>query len=86
MECSVHGRELVTRISDTGIGVKPEDMGKLFRAFQQVDAGLTRNHEGTGLGLSICKRLIEKLGGHISVESEWDVGSVFTFTLPLVPD
>lgn len=81
IECAMDGQELVTRVVDTGIGIKPEDMGKLFQAFRQVDVGLTRNHEGTGLGLSICKRLVEKLGGRIWVESEWGVGSVFAFTI-----
>jgi len=84
VECAIDGRKLVTRVVDTGIGIKPEDRGKLFQAFQQVDVGLTRNHEGTGLGLSICKRLVEKMGGCIWVESEWGAGSVFTFTLPIV--
>jgi len=86
IECVVDGDELVIRVSDTGIGIRREDLGKLFQAFQQVDVGLTRNHEGTGLGLSICKRLVEKMGGRIWVESEYGVGSVFTFTLPLVVD
>ncbi len=83
VECAVKERTLVTRVVDTGIGIKPEDMGKLFQAFQQVDTGLSRAHEGTGLGLSICKRLVEKMGGTIWVESTWEVGSVFTFTLPM---
>jgi len=86
VECRVDGQKLVTRVVDTGIGIKPEDMGKLFKAFQQVDVGLTRNHEGTGLGLSVCKRLVEKMGGRIWAESEWGAGSVFTFTLPVAPD
>ena len=71
------------RVIDTGIGIKPEDMGKLFETFQQIDIGLGRKYEGTGLGLSICKRLVELLGGEIRVESEWGVGSTFTFMLPL---
>lgn len=83
VECRVRNGELITRVSDTGIGIKPEDMGKLFSPFQQVDIGLTRNHEGSGLGLSICKRLVEMMGGAISVQSEWGAGSVFTVTLPL---
>ncbi len=82
VECAVDGSNLVTRVVDTGIGIKPDDMQKLFQAFQQIDVGLTRSHEGTGLGLSICKRLVEKLGGRIWVESKWGVGSVFTFSLP----
>lgn len=81
--CAVHGRELSICVRDTGIGIKREDMGKLFHAFRQIDAGLTRNHDGSGLGLSICKRLVELMGGRISVESEWGKGSAFTFTLPL---
>lgn len=83
IECAVNGRDLVTRVVDTGIGIRPEDLGKLFQTFQQIDTGLTRNHEGSGLGLSICKKLVEMMGGKISVESEWGVGSTFTFTLPL---
>ena len=71
------------RVIDTGIGIKPEDMDKLFHTFQQIDDGLSRQHEGTGLGLSICKMLTEMLGGEIGVESGWGVGSTFTFTLPL---
>jgi signal transduction histidine kinase/membrane-bound lytic murein transglycosylase MltF len=70
-------------VADTGIGIKPEEMDKLFKPFCQIDTGLARNHEGTGLGLSICKKLVEMLGGTIRVESEWGKGSAFTFTLPL---
>ncbi len=83
VECEVNDSGLVTRVVDTGIGIKPEDMGVLFEAFRQVDTGLARQHEGTGLGLSICKKLVEMLGGEIWVESEWGVGSTFTFTLPV---
>lgn len=86
IHCAVNGSDIVTRVSDTGIGIKPENGEKLFGAFYQIDTGLTRNHEGTGLGLSICKRLVEKLGGHISAESTWGRGSVFTFTMPLMPE
>lgn len=85
LECSGNGKELVTRVTDTGIGIKSEDLDKLFQTFQQIDVGLTRNHEGSGLGLSICKKLVEKMGGSISVQSEWDKGSTFAFTLPLEP-
>jgi signal transduction histidine kinase len=75
---------LVTRVVDTGIGIKPEDMDKLFQAFRQVDTGLTRCYEGTGLGLSICKKLVKMLGGEIWAESEGlGKGSTFTFTLPI---
>jgi PAS domain S-box-containing protein len=70
------------QVSDTGIGVKPEELATLFQPFRQIDTGLTRQHEGTGLGLVICRRLAELMGGAISVQSEWGKGSVFTFTLP----
>lgn len=83
VECQVDGGRLVTRVVDTGIGIKPEDMRKLFEAFQQIDNGLSRLYEGTGLGLSICKKLVEMLGGEIRAESEHGVGSTFTFTLPI---
>lgn len=79
----LENNSVVTKITDTGIGIAEEDMDKLFRPFSQVDTGLTRNHEGTGLGLSICKRLLDKLGGSISVESKVNYGSVFTVSLPL---
>ena len=82
IECEVSDGWLVTRVADTGIGIKPEGMDTLFEAFRQIDTGLTRRHEGTGLGLSICKRLVEMLGGEIWVESKWGVGSTFIVTLP----
>ena len=83
LECRVSDSRLVTRVVDTGIGIKPEDMDKLFKVFQQIDSGLSRQHEGTGLGLSICKKLVGMLGGEIWAESEPGVGSTFIFTLPL---
>jgi PAS domain S-box-containing protein len=70
-------------VTDTGMGIKSEDLDKLFRPFRQIDSELSRNHEGTGLGLAICKKLAEKLGGAIRAESEWGKGSEFTFTLPV---
>jgi len=83
VESEVSGDWLVTRVVDTGIGIRPEDMGTLFRPFRQIDIGLTRQYEGTGLGLSICKRLVEMMGGEIWAESEGvGRGSVFGFTLP----
>jgi len=70
-------------VADTGIGIKPEDLGTLFQPFRQIDSGLMRHHEGTGLGLAICRRLASLLGGEIHVASEWGKGSVFTLTLPV---
>jgi len=65
-------------VLDTGIGIRAEDMGKLFTSYTQLDTGANRKIEGTGLGLTITKRLVEMMGGSISVESEYGKGSVFT--------
>ncbi|MGA2853057.1 MAG: PAS domain S-box protein [Verrucomicrobiota bacterium] len=70
-------------VTDTGIGIKPEDMEKIFQPFRQIDSGLTRQHDGTGLGLTICRHLADLMGGEISAKSAWGEGSVFTFVLPL---
>ncbi|WP_005033998.1 ATP-binding protein [Holophaga foetida] len=83
ISCRVNGCEIEVRVRDTGIGIRDEDIGVLFQPFRQVDAGTTRKYEGTGLGLSICKRLVERMGGRIWVESVWGEGSTFTFVLPL---
>jgi signal transduction histidine kinase len=83
LECKVENDQVVTQVIDTGIGIKPEDVQVLFKPFQQIDIGITRQYEGTGLGLSICKRLVELLGGEIHVESKLGYGSTFSFTLPL---
>jgi PAS domain S-box-containing protein len=83
IECQVRDGWLETRVQDTGIGIKPEEMHRLFKPFQQIDTGLARGHEGTGLGLSICQHLVTAMRGEISVESRWGVGSTFRFTLPL---
>jgi signal transduction histidine kinase len=65
-------------VSDTGIGIQPEQLQKIFQPFHQVDTGLTRKYEGTGLGLSICKKIVEMMGGTIEVESRLGEGSTFT--------
>ncbi|MBW7897934.1 Non-motile and phage-resistance protein [Candidatus Brocadiaceae bacterium B188] len=72
-------------VRDTGIGIKPEDLDKLFEVFSQVDSSHSRRYEGTGLGLALTKRLVELHGGKIWVKSEYGKGSTFTVTLPLKP-
>jgi len=69
-------------VSDTGIGIAPEDQPKLFKEFSQLDASASRKYEGTGLGLALSRRLVEMQGGEIGVESEIGKGSTFWFTLP----
>lgn len=70
-------------ITDTGIGINAQSQEQLFDAFSQADSSYTRNHEGLGLGLAICKKLLNILGGTISVESQVDHGSTFTVELPV---
>ncbi len=83
IKCYKDNDSLKIEVSDTGIGIKEENLGKLFNPFIQVENDLTRKHEGTGLGLSISKKLMDLLHGTISVKSEFGVGSTFTITLPL---
>jgi PAS domain S-box-containing protein len=67
---------------DTGIGIAPEDVKRLFQPFVQVDSSLSRKYNGTGLGLALVRRLTEMHGGHVSVKSQVGVGSRFTVSLP----
>jgi signal transduction histidine kinase len=81
-------KDVLFRVSDTGIGMTPAQLEKLFQAFQQADSSTTRRYGGTGLGLAITKQFCEMLGGHVAVESWPGEGSTFTITLPrqLTPD
>ncbi len=69
-------------VEDTGIGVAPADLGKLFVEFQQLEAGSGKRHQGTGLGLALTKRLVEAQGGSVGVTSELGKGSIFHAILP----
>lgn len=70
-------------VSDTGIGIKEEKVGRLFNKFEQLEPGLSQKYGGTGLGLAITKQLVDLHGGRIWAESKYGEGSTFTFALPL---
>ena len=76
---------VVTHVTDTGIGIAPEDQAKLFQRFFRVESDETRNIQGTGLGLFIVREIVEHMNGQIWVESEKGKGSTFSFSLPVVP-
>jgi signal transduction histidine kinase len=74
--------EALVRVTDTGIGITPEDLERIFKPFAQLDSGLTRRYEGAGIGLSVAKLVVEAMGGRILVESEKGRGSTFSLSLP----
>jgi signal transduction histidine kinase len=78
------GDRFEVRVKDAGIGIKKEDMQRLFREFEQLESGTGRRFEGTGLGLALTKKLVEVQGGTIGVESEYGTGSTFFAVLPTV--
>ena len=86
VEADNQAETIIFRVRDTGIGIAPEDIGKLFQAFVQVDSSLTRNYSGTGLGLALVRRIAELHGGSVTLESEVGKGSSFTVILPLNGD
>ncbi|MEB3312062.1 MAG: PAS domain-containing protein [Snowella sp.] len=79
--------EILFSVIDTGIGIHPQDLDKLFQPFIQIDSSLNRQYAGTGLGLTLVQRITAQHGGRVSVESEVDHGSCFTVRLPYItPD
>jgi PAS domain S-box-containing protein len=83
IRCRTMSGTMELSVSDTGIGIKPEELPLLFQPFSQIDGSLRKRHEGTGLGLYLSERLANLLGGDLTVESEYGKGSTFTITLPL---
>ncbi len=77
------GCVLIFRVQDTGIGIKPENVDKVFDSFSQADQTTTRKFGGTGLGLPICKKLVEAMSGSIFATSTYGEGTSFSFTLPV---
>ncbi len=79
-----HGEWAYFSVTDTGIGISPPDLRRIFEPFTQIDSSLSRQHDGTGLGLALVRRLAELHGGRVDVDSEPGRGSRFTIVLPLV--
>jgi CheY-like chemotaxis protein/anti-sigma regulatory factor (Ser/Thr protein kinase) len=85
VEPSDDGNEIRFEVRDTGIGVKSEDLARIFLDFEQADGSSTRKFAGTGLGLAISRRIVERMDGRITVTSEEHVGSTFVVSVPLLP-
>ena len=81
LEGGASNHEIEFVVKDTGIGIPPDRLDRLFKPFSQVDSSTTRKYGGTGLGLVICKQLVEMMGGKISVESKPEEGTSFCFTI-----
>ena len=79
-----NGFDLTVSVRDTGIGIDPRKIDGIFESFHQIDGGLARRYSGVGLGLALTQQLITLMRGRISVESQPEVGSAFTFTIPLI--
>ena len=81
---SCDDNEFLFEVEDTGIGIREEDMDKLFKEFSQIDSSYSRQHEGTGLGLALTNKLVQMHEGNIWAESEYGKGSKFSFTIPRI--
>jgi two-component system, OmpR family, phosphate regulon sensor histidine kinase PhoR len=79
------GDRLLVQVRDTGVGIPPDDIGRIFERFYKVDKARTGNEAGTGLGLAIAKHIIQAHNGEIWAESQYGSGSIFSFTIPTVP-
>ena len=82
----VDGRFVLISVSDSGIGIPPEEIGHVFERFRRVRSGAAQSIPGTGLGLTIVKQIVEMHGGKIWIESALGHGSAFHFTIPLAPE
>ncbi len=85
VEPGEHENEIRFQVRDSGIGLAPQDQQRIFLDFEQADGSPTRKFGGTGLGLAISKRIVERMNGHIAVESQPGAGSTFSFIVPLLP-
>ena len=85
VEAGRNSGEVVFEVRDTGIGIAPEQQARIFREFEQADGGSARKFGGTGLGLAISRRIVERMGGRIEVESTPGEGSTFRVIVPLPP-
>ncbi|MEB3121824.1 MAG: response regulator [Snowella sp.] len=85
LSVALEQQEILFSVTDTGIGISPSDLDKLFQRFVQIDSSLNRQYAGTGLGLVLVERIITKHGGRVSVTSRVGEGSCFTLRLPYVP-
>jgi two-component system, sensor histidine kinase len=74
---------IVFSVKDTGIGIKDQDKSKLFTLFGMISDARKINQNGTGIGLTICQKYVQKLEGEISLSSEFERGTIVTFTIPL---
>jgi len=83
LRAEADGADLLLTVTDTGVGIAPEDQDLVFEKFRQAASPMTREYEGTGLGLSIVRELSKLLGGDVTLKSEVGRGSTFTVRLPM---